>query len=207
MSADKREHIINTAIELFAVKGFEGTSIRDLAATAGVNLAMINYYFGSKEKLFESIIDHKAAYSRDALASIANDASMTQMQKMDRVIENYVEKIFSNRHFHRVIYQEIMLSNRTQLKDHIINVIMKPNMLAIKGIFQAGIDSGEFKDDIDVGLTAISLMGTINQIALSKTYCIKILEKGDNYVPYEDEEFKERVTTHLKKLLRSHLLK
>ena len=47
---DKKEHIINHAVELFAEKGFEGTSIRDLAARAEVNVAMVNYYFGSKEK-------------------------------------------------------------------------------------------------------------------------------------------------------------
>jgi AcrR family transcriptional regulator len=45
---DKKTHIIETAIELFAEKGFEGTSIRDLATKADVNVAMINYYFGSK---------------------------------------------------------------------------------------------------------------------------------------------------------------
>jgi AcrR family transcriptional regulator len=50
MSADKKEHIMHVAMELFAEKGFEGTSIRDLAQKADVNIAMVNYYFGSKEK-------------------------------------------------------------------------------------------------------------------------------------------------------------
>ncbi|MFW1406241.1 TetR/AcrR family transcriptional regulator, partial [Vibrio parahaemolyticus] len=59
---DKRDHLINEAIELFAEKGFEGTSIRDLATRAGVNIAMVNYYFGSKEKLFEAIVAKKATH-------------------------------------------------------------------------------------------------------------------------------------------------
>ena len=58
---DKREQIIETTLQLFAEKGFEGTSIRDIAEKASVNVAMVNYYFGSKEKLFEKIIEHKAA--------------------------------------------------------------------------------------------------------------------------------------------------
>ncbi|HNP53387.1 MAG TPA: TetR family transcriptional regulator [Ferruginibacter sp.] len=49
--SDKRQHIIENAEILFADKGFEGTSVRDIAKQAGVNLAMISYYFGSKEKL------------------------------------------------------------------------------------------------------------------------------------------------------------
>ncbi|MEP6684170.1 MAG: TetR family transcriptional regulator, partial [Parafilimonas sp.] len=53
---DKKQHIIETTLHLFAEKGFEGTSIREIAEKASVNVAMVNYYFGSKEKLFEKII-------------------------------------------------------------------------------------------------------------------------------------------------------
>ncbi|MES1161400.1 MAG: TetR family transcriptional regulator, partial [Bacteroidota bacterium] len=49
--SDKREHILIVAEELFGENGFDGTSVRDIAHKAGVNLAMISYYFGSKEKL------------------------------------------------------------------------------------------------------------------------------------------------------------
>ena len=46
---DKRERIIETALHLFAQKGFEGTSIRDIAEKATVNVAMVNYYFEPEE--------------------------------------------------------------------------------------------------------------------------------------------------------------
>ena len=52
---DKQIAIINTAEKLFALNGFDGTSVRDIAHEAGVNLAMISYYFGSKEKLMEAV--------------------------------------------------------------------------------------------------------------------------------------------------------
>ncbi|HNO01068.1 MAG TPA: TetR family transcriptional regulator, partial [Chitinophagaceae bacterium] len=39
------------AEKLFAEKGYNGTSVRDIAEKAGINLAMVSYYFGSKEKL------------------------------------------------------------------------------------------------------------------------------------------------------------
>ncbi|MBF2093022.1 helix-turn-helix transcriptional regulator, partial [Flavobacterium psychrophilum] len=53
---DKQIEIILVAEKLFAEKGFDGTSIRDIAKTAGINIAMISYYFGSKEKLLESVV-------------------------------------------------------------------------------------------------------------------------------------------------------
>ena len=46
---------MEAAETLFAAKGFNGTSVLDISETAGVNLAMISYYFGSKKKLFEAM--------------------------------------------------------------------------------------------------------------------------------------------------------
>jgi len=52
-----KEQIIQTAIPLFAHKGFAGTGIRELTAEAGVNLSMVNYHFGSKQGLLKEILD------------------------------------------------------------------------------------------------------------------------------------------------------
>jgi AcrR family transcriptional regulator len=208
MSSDKKEHIINTAIELFAIKGFEGTSIREIAATANVNLAMINYYFGSKEKLFESIIEYKATHSRGVMEEITLDASLTQMQKIERILEGYVERLFLNRHFHRVIYQEMVMNFRSALQEAIITKIIFPNSQIIKNVIQEGIDKGEFKEEVDAQLSTVTLMGSINQVMISKRFCNKMLNREEeDYIPYEDEAFRTRVITHLKSLMRNHLLK
>jgi len=53
-----RERILNEAVRLFARKGFGSTGLRELAASAEVNLAMINYFFGSKKTLLKEILDH-----------------------------------------------------------------------------------------------------------------------------------------------------
>jgi AcrR family transcriptional regulator len=209
MSSDKKEHIINTAIELFAIKGFEGTSIREIAAAANVNLAMINYYFGSKEKLFESIIEYKATHSRGAMEEITLDASLTtQMQKIERIIESYVERLFLNRHFHRVMYQEMVMNYRSALQEAIITKIIYPNSQIIKNVIQEGIDKGEFKEEVDAQLSTVTLVGSINQVLISKRFCNKMLNKEEeDYVPYEDEAFRTRVIKHLQSLMRNHLLK
>ncbi len=47
---EKQLQILEVAEKLFAANGFDGTSIRDIASEAEVNIAMISYYFGSKEK-------------------------------------------------------------------------------------------------------------------------------------------------------------
>jgi AcrR family transcriptional regulator len=201
----KREHIINHALELFAEKGFEGTSIRDIALRADVNVAMVNYYFGSKDKLFESMVQQKAAYTKNFLDEIVNSKDLTEIEKINRIIENYVSRLFSNRNFHRVIHQELMLSQREKLQQSIVN-ILSPNSLLIKSVIETGIKNGSFRK-VDSSLVMATIIGTINQILLSRKMCNKILGKEDDYIPYDDLKFKKRVIDHLKDLMHTFLLK
>lgn len=53
----KAESIVRVARKLFADKGFEGASIREIADEANANIALISYYFGSKEGLFEAAVN------------------------------------------------------------------------------------------------------------------------------------------------------
>jgi AcrR family transcriptional regulator len=54
--ADSRQRILEAGARLFARKGFAATGVRELATEAGVNLAMVNYFFGSKLGLLEEIL-------------------------------------------------------------------------------------------------------------------------------------------------------
>jgi AcrR family transcriptional regulator len=61
-----RERLLDAAEELFCEHGFEGTSIRDIAAIAKCNIASVNYYFGGKEKLYEEVWRRHLIPMRDA---------------------------------------------------------------------------------------------------------------------------------------------
>jgi TetR/AcrR family transcriptional regulator len=61
----KRQHILKAAMELFARKGFRGTTTRDLASQADVNEAIIFRYFTNKTELYRAILEEKAQQSRD----------------------------------------------------------------------------------------------------------------------------------------------
>ena len=204
MSTDKKEHIISSAIELFAERGFEGTSIRDLAAKADVNIAMINYYFGSKDKLFEAMVVQKASFMREKLEEIAGDKSKSEIEKMDTVIESYVNRILSQYHYHRIIHQELMLKQREEVHNSIISIFSK-NTLIIKNIIEQGIKKKVFKK-VDPELTFATILGTINQVMLSKGMCNLLINKDENFDPYTDESFKKRIITHLKQIIHSLLL-
>jgi TetR/AcrR family transcriptional regulator, regulator of cefoperazone and chloramphenicol sensitivity len=57
-SAETRQRLIEAALDLFGAQGFEGTTTRQLALKARVNLAAIPYHFGSKEKLYRAVAEH-----------------------------------------------------------------------------------------------------------------------------------------------------
>jgi len=67
---DTRRRLIETAIEIFAIHGYEGASTRVLAERAGVNLPAIQYYFGSKEGLYRAAIEHIIRHIEARMAPI-----------------------------------------------------------------------------------------------------------------------------------------
>lgn len=68
---DTKQKILDAARVLFAAHGFDGTSVRDIANTAEVNVASVNYHFHSKEKLFFSVIDECYARSEAEVELLA----------------------------------------------------------------------------------------------------------------------------------------
>ena len=59
MATDTKERMLDTAEGLFAEHGFPATSMRDITNAAGVNLAAINYHFGSKESLLIAVLQRR----------------------------------------------------------------------------------------------------------------------------------------------------
>lgn len=64
---DKQRQILAASERLFSTTGYEGTSVRDIAQEAKVNVAMISYYFGSKEKMMEALFADRISSTRFSL--------------------------------------------------------------------------------------------------------------------------------------------
>ena len=64
-SAGTRERILDASELLFADAGFDGTSVRDITAAAGVNLAAMNYHFGGKDSLYQEVVLRRLSLMRD----------------------------------------------------------------------------------------------------------------------------------------------
>jgi AcrR family transcriptional regulator len=204
MAADKREHILTVAEELFGDNGFDGTSVRDIAQKAGVNLAMISYYFGSKEKLLEALIELRAGYSFGILEELNKDETLSPWDKIDRLVDFYVEKVLNNLRFHSIMYREATNVRSEEIRDRIINIKLR-NLEQITKIIQDGQQKKLFRE-IDIPMTMGSLMGTISSYTQARPYGCQVLALGYDV---NDDTYRSklapRLKAHLKQLLRAHL--
>jgi len=84
------EQKIRTAASIvFTKKGYAATRTRDIAEEAGINLALLNYYFRSKEKLFELIMMEKVTTFFGTIVPVLNDANLSLDEKIVSVSERY----------------------------------------------------------------------------------------------------------------------
>lgn len=95
-SISTEEKIIRAADKIFTQKGYAATRTREIAEEAGTNLALLNYYFGSKEKLFRNVVREKLKMLLSAMGPIASDENIPIDQKIKMISENYTQLLLEN---------------------------------------------------------------------------------------------------------------
>jgi AcrR family transcriptional regulator len=90
------EKIKEAARIVFTRKGFAATRTRDIAEEAGLNLALLNYYFRSKEKLFEIVMLEKMQVFFGFIGPIISDESTTLEMKVEGIVSRYIDMLQDN---------------------------------------------------------------------------------------------------------------
>ncbi len=103
--AETRARILEAGLEMFSERGFDGTTTRDVAARADVNLGLIKYYFGSKEALWRAAVDRVFRELAHELGGAA-EGTMATRDEIARVIRTYVRFAGRNPTFVRLMNDE-----------------------------------------------------------------------------------------------------
>lgn len=90
------QKIKEAARKVFTEKGFAATRTRDIAEESGYNLALINYYFRSKENLFNIIMIESLQLFVGSMIPILNDRETTLMQKVETMVDHYIDMLIAN---------------------------------------------------------------------------------------------------------------
>lgn len=199
---NRRELLLDTAERLFAEHGFEGTSIRMLAKESGVNVAMVSYYFGSKEKLFEALVEYRTALLQEKFGG--PQESSDPWLRLEAMVLLYVDRLLAAPLFHRVLSREASLNSRPELQRAVSDILMR-HVNELRKILQDGIEQGLFRE-VDLDLTIVLFMGTTTQlISASSSMHQRMLGKrfGDDLSGLPD--LRDRLTTFLLDVLQRQL--
>src|SRR6478735_10691909 len=89
------EKILNAAKKVFLTKGMDGARMQDIADKAGINKALLHYYFRSKDKLFERIFIEEAQKFMPRVTHIML-SEMTLFEKIEKFVGEYIDTLIQN---------------------------------------------------------------------------------------------------------------
>ena len=140
--SDKQIQILNVAEELIAKKGFDGTSVRDISTAAKVNVAMISYYFGSKEKMMPSLFQYRVQKSREHFSEFSETIKEGKPEmQMKEIIKYLTSQFFKFNYFHAFVTQEIRQNDH--LKADLLE-FYQFCVFRIDDIIKKGVTTGVF---------------------------------------------------------------
>jgi AcrR family transcriptional regulator len=202
---DKKDHILDVAERVFSEKGFDGSSTRLISGEAGVNMAMLNYYFGSKEGLFLAIFERKISSFQNIMQNLGNDESLSAWDKMEKYIEMYGEKVVNTNCFQKLLYREMGMSRDSDLSDKLRDMLMK-NVAELDKILREGMANGEFRKDVDIPMVIAALYGTKNYILNTPLIASALLKYDIQDQKMIDTKLKPQLKSFMKTLLKCYLL-
>lgn len=101
------EKIKEAARKVFTIKGYAATRTRDIAEESGINLALLNYYFRSKEKLFHVIMAEKIQKLFGVITPIANDTNLALEIKIELIVTNYIDLLLEHPDLPLFVFSEV----------------------------------------------------------------------------------------------------
>lgn len=108
IDASTEEKIKEAARVVFTRKGFVSTKVRDIAAEADINLALVNYYFRSKQKLFDLIMIETIEKLFSEIKVIITDEGTSLNTKIELIVDHYIDQLLNNPDFPLFIVNEIL---------------------------------------------------------------------------------------------------
>ena len=160
---DLRNKLISIATRLFAERGLNGVSIRELSKTAGVSISMISYYFGGKEGLYSSVLQEQ--FSGFEHIEEINKADSEALSKIEAYIRWIIVRHRNNPYLLRFYTSE--LTNPTQFFSLIVQPAIGKVIQILVQIIEEGISKNKFRKDLNPVDTVLAMAGMVNYYFLS----------------------------------------
>ncbi len=195
-----RERILSVAEELFAEKGYYGVGVREIASKAKVNIAAINYYFGSKKGLYLEVFEKIFIPRTQEIRQKFRESIKRDQLSLENVVKSLVEAVFSsfptekerNVHFSLFIRALTQHSEATEL---IVEKGLKPLIKEVVGTLKNFVHLSE----TELYLSVFSIIGQIIQFQFLGHFVKETLKK-DNKTGFTEDLISHIVKFSLKGL-------
>ena len=158
-----KDSILDSAVKIFAQKGFELASVDDIAKQAGLAKGTLYYHFESKDELLFALIERGIDKFTGILRSNL-DAGTTPRHKLEIAIETQLAFFYEYEDFCRILLTEVWRFE-IKWKKH-IEQIQEKYLILIKNIIEEGMLSGDFNNELDVESATTAVFSLISFASL-----------------------------------------
>ena len=190
--------IVEAAGQLFVEKGFEETSMSDIAAEVGINRTALHYYFRTKEKMFQAVFgDLIQEFLPRMQVIFLEDKPL--MEKIERVIDTYFEIFRDNPSLPKFILSEVQRD-----VDHLLEVGRKQHidqyLRAIEAVLVAEMQAGNIKR-VPMQVILVTFFSQLTFPFLAKNLVISLFYETEEEYQAFLTEWKQVILRHMKALL------
>ncbi len=150
---DTRAALMASGRRIFARKGFDGSSVRDITREAGVNLGAITYHFGSKRALYEAVLTAGLTPMVERVGAVATGAG-TPLDRLDAVVDVFFDHMGANPDLPRLLLQEVAAGKQPPTA---VVAILQRNAAHVMSVVSEGWADGSVRRGHPV-LTALSVV-------------------------------------------------
>lgn len=178
-----RSHILDSAIHSFADSGYQATSMSKIAKKAGVSKSLIFWYFESKSKLFESLVDRFVAQC--AISFVRLDAKKKSLEKMHEIIDMYWAFVKNNMEFIRIFMNWFLQAEtKEKTKTERLRKIHRSFEEIFVQCLQLGIEEGIFDENLNIQNTALSIVSSLEGLL------VQVIMLGQSPEDFDETFFK-----------------
>ena len=178
-----RARILAAAEDQFASRGYEGASMDAIAARTHTTRALINYYFGAKEKLYLAVLEQAYAGIRDAEAELELD-DLPPAEAIRRVVEFTYNYYVSHPSYVRLVVAENQAKGRHLRKSKVMRTLNRPIIDLLARVIQRGQREGRFRRGVDPvevhkSIAALGIFNVSNQYTFGAIFQREMGASGD----------------------------
>ncbi|MGQ0511242.1 MAG: TetR/AcrR family transcriptional regulator [Betaproteobacteria bacterium] len=181
--AANRAGILLAAQDEFASRGFKGASMDAIAARTRTTRALINYYFGSKEKLYLAVLEQVYSEIREAEAKLALE-HLPPADALRRIVEFTYHYYLEHEGFVRLVVAENQARGRHLKKSRAMRTLNRPIIDTLGRVLERGRREGAFRADADTvevhkAIAALGMFNVTNQYTFASIFQREMGAKGD----------------------------